>query len=52
MLRTPCCDIRGNESQVDIKTIQRRQLLSGKMKAKLASKHFFKKLISHAEREK
>ena len=38
MLRNSCCDIWGSEGQVDIKTIQRRRSLSGKMKFNLASK--------------
>ena len=51
MIQTPCCDIWGNENQADIKTIQRRRLLFGKMKAKLASKNSFWKWISRTEGE-
>ena len=41
MLRTPGYDIQGNENQTDIKTIQRRRLLTREMKAKLASKNLY-----------
>ena len=51
MLRTPCCDIRTNENQADIKTMQRRQLLSREMKAKLTKKFLLEMNLVHVKRK-
>ena len=51
MLRTPCCDVQRNENQADIKTMQRRQLLSGEMKAKLTKKFLLEMNLVHGKRK-